>query len=431
MNRRDFVVGAALAVELVPHLGRAQTPAPGAPPPEKANTRFFRDAEFEYIFLCLLGLAYDGGVDVGSCLAIAEQIVDGDAASAFQAFIAAGARLRDIAELSAKAAHRVSARQAFLHASNVIFTATYFADRAGVPDHLLPTFTTHRGAWDRFVDLFDEPVERVRIPYQGTTLPGYFFRAPGAGRKPVLILNNGSDGSVSFMWSAGLAAGLARGYHCLVFDGPGQGATLWLQKLSFRPDWEKVITPVVDFLVARDDVDVKRIALLGVSQGGYWVPRAAAFEHRLAAIVADPGVWDVSTSWTGHLPPPVLHMLDAGDRTGFDAALRGGPRQMALLAFRMRPYGMTSPYDVFKATQQYRLAEVAGLIRCPVLVTDPDAEQFWPGQSRLLFDALHGNRELIRFTAADGAAGHCEPTASGLRAQRIFDWLDSTLSQPT
>lgn len=60
-------------------------------------------------------------------------------------------------------------------------------------------------------------------------------------------------------------------------------------------------------------------------------------------------------------------------------------------------------------------------------ITDPEQEQFWPGQSRELYEALEGPRELIRFSAAEGAESHCEPKATGLRAQRIFDWLDATL----
>jgi hypothetical protein len=62
-----------------------------------------------------------------------------------------------------------------------------------------------------------------------------------------------------------------------------------------------------------------------------------------------------------------------------------------------------------------------------MLVTDPEGEQFWPGQSQELYDALKAPKELARFTAAEGADSHCEPKATGLRAQRIFDWLDGTL----
>ena len=78
------------------------------------------------------------------------------------------------------------------------------------------------------------------------------------------------------------------------------------------------ITPVVDFALTPTGVDPKRIALQGISQGGYWVPRAVAFEKRIAAAIADPGVVDVSTSWTATLPPPMLELLKAGQKDEFD-----------------------------------------------------------------------------------------------------------------
>jgi hypothetical protein len=173
---------------------------------------------------------------------------------------------------------------------------------------------------------------------------------------------------------------------------------------------------------------------MGISQGGYWVPRAAAFETRLAAAVADPGVFDVSTSWLRGLrvfPPPLLALLRSGNKAAFDAAVAQGlqqaPATAATLAFRMRPFGMTSYYDVFTAVQQYTLAGVADRIRVPLLVTDPEGEQFWPGQSTQLYDALPGEKGLVPFTAVEGADLHCEPKAPRLRAQRIFDWLDGVL----
>jgi len=147
-------------------------------------------------------------------------------------------------------------------------------------------------------------------------LHGFYIRGRSKTRRhPLLILNNGSDRSLLDMWLWGGAGATARGYDCLTFDGPGQGYALWKQKLYFRPDWEKVITPVVDFALSRADVDPKRIAIQGISQGGYWIPRAVAFEKRVAAAIADPGVVDVSTSWIGTLPKPLLELLRAGRKT--------------------------------------------------------------------------------------------------------------------
>ena len=122
-------------------------------------------------------------------------------------------------------------------------------------------------------------------------------------------------------------------------------------------------------------------------------------------------------------------LLASGDKAAFDAAMEEAlpPAMKAGLAFRMRPYGMASYYDVFKAAMTYDLTDIAGRITCPMLITAPEGESFWPGQSERLYDLLKGPKALVRFTVEEGADLHCEPKAGGLRDLRIFDWLDETL----
>ncbi|MBN8996304.1 MAG: prolyl oligopeptidase family serine peptidase [Rhizobiales bacterium] len=405
---------------------------PTSPRGAGQSNYFFKNSTMEFTFLGALGKAYSQAADVGKLLYLSRQIKDGDFESAFTAFKAAGDEAASIAEASSARGHRESARQAWLWAQAYYDAALYFADGSSDPSRMLPTWELLYGAWLKAIACFDPPGEPVDIPYEGTALKGFYFRGPGAtGRRPLLIMNNGSDGSLLDMWHYGGTGALARGYDMLTFDGPGQGQALWKQKLHFRPDWEKVITPVVDFALSRDTVDPKRIALLGISQGGYWVPRAVAFEHRVAAAVADPGVVDVSASWTASLPKELIALLDAGKKDVFDGAMsQGMPTSLkAGLAFRMRPFGTTSYYDAFKATMDYRLTDaIVGQIACPMLITLPEGEAFWPGQSQKLHDMLKSPKVLQPFTVEEGADLHCEPKAAGLRGLRIFDWLDETLA---
>jgi Esterase FrsA-like len=394
---------------------------------------FFKDDTFSFLTEIALGATYHQAADVGEVLSTVERIRNGHAQSWADEWTATADRLSIEAGLSADAGHAQSAARQFLRVSMYYSLASSSAD--GTDDRAL--FSTlwekHRAAWDRFVDLTDLQIERIEIPYEGTTLPGYFFRSGPAGEaRRTLIFNNGSDGPVTGAWVMGIADALARGWNAVTFDGPGQNAALVRQHLPFRPDWEKVITPVVDHLLTRPDVDAGKIALLGVSQAGYWVPRSVAFEHRIAAAVADPGVVDVSTTMTGQIPHFLAKMIEAGEKEKFDKdmalALRFSAATRSMMAFRMRPYGTTSPHEFFTAARAYALAdEVIGQITCPVLVTDPDHEQFWPGQSRELYDKLPAGKALIRFTAEEGADSHCEPAGNGLRGERIFDWLDQHL----
>jgi hypothetical protein len=100
-----------------------------------------------------------------------------------------------------------------------------------------------------------------------------------------------------------------------------------------------------------------------------------------------------------------------------------------ILAFRMYPFGTDALSEILLQLRDYNLAGVAGRIECPILITDPEGEDFWPDQSAELYDMIRGERILARFSAEEGADLHCEPKASGRRNQVIFDWLDDVLGR--
>ncbi|MGB2851529.1 MAG: hypothetical protein WBC01_07670 [Solirubrobacterales bacterium] len=398
--------------------------------------KFFKHEDFEFMMELTLGATYYRGADIGECLSTAARIKDGDAESWFEQWKATGDRIAGIAREAEAASHMISARDAWLRSATYYDTATFFLDSTDDPGRMMPTWELHRAAWEGFARSRDPVIEPLAIPYEGTELEGYLFRVDaGDEPRPLLILNNGSDGPVSAMWLQGAAAALDRGYNCLTFDGPGQGAALWRQGLYFRPDWEAVIGPVVDFALGLGCVDSERVALHGVSQAGYWVPRAVAFEKRIAAAIADPGVWDVGTSWFAHIPGSMKKQLETGEREKFNRNMDWGTRfskaTRGSLDFRMRPYGKETPFDVYQALADYTLDGIAERIECPILITDPDNEQFWPGESKKLHDAVSTPAEkkaLVAFSEAEGADSHCEPRALGLRDQRVFDWLDTILA---
>jgi hypothetical protein len=436
VNRRGFtkyLSGAVIGASLAPDFYAKG--AAGAVPTQAAPTTplvFFKNPLFEYTLQISLGGSYHQAGNVGKVLYLAGQIEDGNFESAYQAFYRAGDEARALAEDSAQHGHSFSARDAYLWAQNYYGSSTYFLDGSKDPSRFLATWELLYDCWLKSTAFFDPPIEAVKIPYEKAELHGFFFKPDtGKEKRPLLILNNGSDGSLLDMWTQGAAGALARGYNCLTFDGPGQGYALWKQSLYFRPDWENVITPVVDYALTRPDVDPKRIAILGISQGGYWVPRAVAFEQRIAAAIADPGVVDVATPWLRSIPDPLKQLLKADRKSQFDGVMAKvvDSPEGATLRFRMRPYGFTSPFDAYKAVQDYQLRDVASKIRCPMLITAPANEGFFPGQSQELYSLLASPKELVTFTVSDGADLHCEPNGLGLRELRIFNWLDETLSR--
>jgi alpha-beta hydrolase superfamily lysophospholipase len=402
----------------------AQTAASASP---------FTDPDFGYTALNSLGHSYYHAGNPGKLLAIISKIKAGNFESAWTSYFDAGVEARALAKSAATKRHNVSAREAYLWAASYFSIALRFGDGTENPERMLPCWQQYADCWSAAAALFNPPIERLEIPYEGASLTGWFLRADNSRRrKPLVILNNGADGMEISSYVLGAAGAVARGYNCLIFNGPGQGDSLWARKLYFRPDWEKVITPVVDAMLRHHDVDPKRIALIGVSQGGYWVPRALAFEHRIAAAVADPGVWDVSAPWLGHLPPILRSALDGKDKSQFDQYMHVGAaanvRSRMTLRFRMRPYGMTSYYDAFSAVQKYNLSEVASQIRCPMLITAPEGEQFFPEQAQKLYDALKCPKAIVHFTREQGVGQHCEVAAPGYRDFCIYNWLDEILA---
>ena len=408
--------------------------SPVADPVVGSVPHVFGHADMQFQFLIALGGVYERAADAGELFAIGAQITDGDYDSWCDAFTAAGDRLLGIGAESEDAGDLVSAREAYLRASTYYGQAYFFTYGTGEPDRIGEVWEQSRSAFDRFAALLQPAAEVVAIPYEDTTLPGYVLHVDDSGEpRPWLVMNNGSDGTMGDMWVQGAAAGLRRGYNVLLFDGPGQGAALWQQNLYFRPDWEAVLTPVVDFLVARPDVDPERIVVIGVSQGGFWVPRALAYEHRFAAAVANPGVVNVGASWAAQMPPGtmdgLLHapeeqraQIAAEINQGVDEAMAQSVDFRFTIKMRMKPYGIDNFADLLVNIADYQLTEAEmQQISTPLLIADPEGEQFWPGQSRQLHDGVSGPKELIAFTAAEGADLHCQPKANGLASQRFLD----------
>jgi len=136
--------------------------------------------------------------------------------------------------------------------------------------------------------------ERVEIPYEGTRLYGILRKPRGVSRPPVVVMCMGLDSAKEEM-DAYESVFLARGMATLAFDGPGQGEAEY--ELPIRGDYEVAVKSVVDWVEQRSDVDASRIGLWGVSLGGYYAPRAAAFEKRVKACIALSGPYDWADLW--------------------------------------------------------------------------------------------------------------------------------------
>ena len=393
---------------------------------------FADDQQFWFETLRALGHTAYGGADVNEVITVSQRITAGDYESWYREWRALAERIEGEARKAAR--HPVTARDAFLRASNYYRSAEFFLHGA-VED------PRAREVYDRAVACFHEAIARmanitaVEIPFEGKQLHGYFYRAPGDGPKPTVLMHSGFDGTCEELHFIGAAAAHERGYHVLTFDGPGQPAARHRDGLVFRPDWESVVTPVLDWLLRQPGVGP--VALLGLSMGGLLAPRAAAFEHRLAACIAVDGVFDLGVISTARFPMPraqaeaLLRAPDAPELdTLLEATIASSPTVRWAAHHGMWVMGAKSPRGFLASYLDYSLDHgVAEQIRCPTLVCEAEEDIFFAGQPQQLFDHLTCDKTMMRFTHADAAGAHCHAGAQRLAFGRIFDWLDDHIAR--
>jgi hypothetical protein len=404
-----------------------------AAPSTTGTTVFFKDAGFDFIARSMIGYAAQGVMDVGQVFATIAGVKDGDADNWYAAWRKTAEKLHARAKASHAAGHIATAHRQFLAASEGYAQAIAFADGQTDKDTFTPTFALQTECWEAFVDTSAGLIERVSVPYDGTSLPGFLFRpATSSVKRPTIVMTNGSEGSKSGLWAWGVTSTLAQGWNAFIYDGPGQQNMLFDRGIPFRGDWESVLTPIVDSLSERNDVDSSALFAYGCSQAGYWVTRALAFEHRFVAAMVDPGVMDVSSPWLTALPPQVVAVLKSGNKEAFNSIMAEAmknPKMAEVVAARGRPFAKPTPYDTFTAAMTYNLYEVVGNIKTPMLIADPDEETFWPGQSKELYNHLRSDREILRFSRDDGANWHCEPMGRLEVELKMLDYFQDRLSQ--
>lgn len=405
LNRRGLLQTLGIGSAAALGLGRAQAQsAPAMTETAPSDKRpwyelgLFSNPVVESQLLHFLAATYQRQADIGEVLDTARRIDERDPWSWPNTWVATATRVRVMGEESLKHGHRISAGHAFLRAANY-YRAALIHHPDPVHPHARETGSIAVKTYDRALKLLRLPAEPVRIPYENTSLPGYLFRAPEAHKRaPLLIMHQGRDA-----WPEEskyiIDGALERGIHCLIFHGPGQGMAIHAQKLPFRPDWERVVTPVVDFALRQPGIDADRLVLMGLSMGGALAPRAAAFEQRLSVCIANPGVlswWDAQQKSFAQYFPEAMPLL-ARDPEKFDALMYEAMRNVQLydwyLRDAMNKHGARSPADLLHKLRDFDNTAVVDRIRCTTLVMDGTEEAFSAGEGQRLYDALSCPKE--------------------------------------
>ena len=268
--------------------------------------------------------------------------------------------------------------------------------------------------------LLGDKVQRVEIPYEGAHLSALYLPAEGlqpGQRAPLLVQLNGLDSTKEMKYLVGLPAWLARrGVSSLVVDQPGSGEALRLHGLSARFDAEHWASRVVDWLEQQPDVDAKRIGCEGVSLGGYYCPRAVAFELRFACGV----VWGANHDWR-----------DVQKRRLEKEGNFPVPHYWAHVQW---VWGAKDMDDFMRIAENVHLDGVVEKIRVPFLVTHGERDSQIPLKwAQRTYEQLVNSpkRELKVFTEREGGVQHASFDNSINAGHYIADWVAETLGGRT
>ncbi|MFL6660576.1 MAG: alpha/beta hydrolase family protein [Rhizobacter sp.] len=266
----------------------------------------------------------------------------------------------------------------------------------------------------RACTLRGDAIERVAVPFEGTTLPALFVLAPGPGPKPCMVVFDGFDVMKEFTVWTRLPEQLARrGVSTLIVDHPGVGEALRLQGLTGFHDTERPATASLDYLLAsRADVDPARIGLLAPSAGGYYAARALAFEPRFACGVLWTGVWDWGAIVRRRLAGALAHSVSS------------------MAEHAQWVFGVDSMDALGTVLDRMNLGGgIAERIRCPLLITHGASDRQTPvAEARRVYDAVSSTRKTLKIYAPeDGGAEHCQIDNTAIGVDYMADWCAETL----
>jgi len=260
-------------------------------------------------------------------------------------------------------------------------------------------------------------IEHVEIPYEGTSLPAIYVHAERSGsaaKVPAVVFFDGLDITKEIQYFKGVPDLVARGIACLVVDGPGNGESIRFRNLFLRHDTEHYATPAFDYLAARPEIDPTRIGVMAISLGGYYAPRAAAFEPRFACCIAWGAQWDYQKIW----------------RERFERLARADTPSLSVAEQHIAwVLNASSQADVLNRLAPFKLDGVVQKIKCPFLMLHGEGDEQIPlSEAQRCFDAVGSKQKTMKiFTREEGGYHHCQIDNQSICSSYMWDWLEDVL----
>jgi dienelactone hydrolase len=353
-----------------------------------------------------------GAAAIGEIDQIGQRLKDhvGDNEKWWQEWTVMAARIEGFGDAETKAGHALSAGSYYLRAAIYYFCGERFIPPS---ERKWETYRACLRCFRKGIERRYPNIERVEVPYEGTTLPAWFLKADVDGPAPTAVMFDGLDNAKEMSVLFGGVEIARRGIHVLAIDGPGQGEALRLQGIPSRYDYEVPARAAYECMAKRPDVDPKRMAVMGFSMGGYYAPRAAAMEPRFAACVAWGGHWDYHESWVRR-----RKVMETGG-----TRLSAPPFQLLWVL------GKPDMEACMTKLEDYRLKDVAPKIQCPFYCIHGENDNIVPLEFAEKLYAAVGSRDktLKVLTAHDGGSEHCQEDNRQVGVNLVADWLAERL----
>ncbi len=361
-----------------------------------------------------IGASIGGGGEIGEiyrvCAALKPKA--GDNAAWFEEWNKMAEKVAKLADEAKAKGHTQTAAAAYMRAAHYI----QIGERLRQPR----TDATQK-AYARSIELFKKgapdiafvSVEPVEVPFEnGKSLPAYFVKQRGKGtaKWPTVVFFDGLDVTKEICYFRASDM-IKRGLAFLVIDGPGNGESIRFRGMPARYDSEAAATAAVNYLETRKDVNKDKLGVLGVSLGGYFAPRAAAFEKRFKACVAWGAQWDYHATWKAR--------VDAAFKTALSVP---GEHINWFL-------GVDNIQDALKKLEPFTLEGVADKVQCSFLLTHGEADAQIPMDiARKEFEAIGSKDKTFKiFTREEGGAEHCQGDNLTIGIAYIADWFADKL----
>ncbi|MSP44931.1 MAG: alpha/beta hydrolase [Xanthobacteraceae bacterium] len=313
-------------------------------------------------------------------------------------------RVAKIGDEADAAGNAITAGNQYMRAGNYYYSAERFIPPG---EEKLAMYRKALSRYQGAMARLHPDIERVEVPYENQSLPAWFVKGRGLGRRPTVVLFDGMDNAKEM---SVIFAGLdlaRRGINVLAIDGPGQSEPLRLRNIPTRHDYEAAGIPAYDFVASRPEVDPKRVAVMGYSFGGYHAPRICAFDKRYAACVCFGAMhWNIHDFVKGHAP--------------------ADPRKTSASTFQFRwVAGAPDNETALEWSKKFTLEGVAEKVQCPILILHGENDRVVPlAEAKKLYEHVGSKNKTLRiFTAEEGGAEHCQVDNRQLGVDFIGDWL--------